>query len=253
MREKHIHLDEYIKMLLRHELSHYLFCEISRRINNGFSKPTEIQVDLENLQNSKKTVYVKMACYPNNITEKLRANPEISKEKIEDLEKEFFYKNEEMLYLTTLQLACGYISNIFFDFDNKDYFIDTYTGSKVDTTWVLRFYSIEEELKKGEMRSDFGCIKRYWGNQLENNEWRIIIEHTKKVLENSEFESIMKECMGFCLKLRKDNKIIVEGNNLSKLNDLVSNLLSKQFIEFYEENLTSFINTLPRKSPDLLA
>ena len=227
--------------LIYHELSHYLLCEISRRIEPNFTKPTKIK-----LSNIGDRAQIKGACYPNNITE------EVSHDRNETmkLEKEFFIENTDRIFLKTIQLACGYLSSTIFVFtDHLDYFINhhEYLTKEGNGSFIIYFYELIEELDKEKMNSDFEMINKNWANlgiELKPKEWELITKYTKNILDFNPIKSVIKECFKFCMNLKKDSSFIIEGMNLLALESHVDSLLSDNIIKFYKENLDDFIKKM---------
>lgn len=232
------------EMLIYHELSHYLLCEISRRIEKNFTKPIKIVLTINGGQKAQ----IEKACSPNNFPEDFwREETNYSCEFLFDLEKAFFLEDTTRVFLKTLQIACGYLSSTIFLFnENVEYFInDKNIKWEAYGQRYINFYTIEEELEKEEIAHDFKLIKKYWelylNEQLNEERWKIFVKYTKNVLENKEINTILKGSKDFCLNL---NENIIEGKNLEKLEEYANNLLTEDIFEFYRENLRNFIKEI---------
>jgi hypothetical protein len=167
------------EILIYHELSHYVLCEISRRIEPNFTKATKIK-----LSHINEKAQIQMACYPNTIIKGLTIT------EIKKLEKDFYLETNERVFLKTLQLACGYLtSTIFVLDDHLDYFINPpkIFSKEQNGDFFIYFYNLYEGIQKNTMNSDFQLIDEYWNKyskiSLNENIWETIIKYTKTALK----------------------------------------------------------------------
>lgn len=241
MKRRSITTQQLDETFIYHELSHYVLCEISRRIEPNFTKTTKIK-----LSNTGNFAQIEMACCP-NIPKDISDDTEIGK-----LKKDFFLETKERVFLKTLQLACGYLTSTIFVFsDDPDHFFRLGSHTKDSNGEILfNFYNLYEGTESHIIPTDFELIYVYWndylGINLNKNKsiWEIIIKYTKNVLEFSPIKNLMICCFKFSLTLKEDPSFIIENDCLLKLEEHANNLICDDTIEFYKKNLADFINEI---------